>query len=496
MDKVRDEVARVVGVTFSIRSAMSSPRAGWSGLRRAQSNRSLQGLLNPSEENLVANLVEWLRVRCSILIRLNSFSLLFPLFLLNAFLVGIRCEAKVNLGIDVLEQRDFQILRGKRVGLLTHPAGVNHKGVSTIDVLQNSKNVRLVALFGPEHGIYGKEKASVPVQDQFDRRTGLPVFSLYGKFRKPTPEMLDGVDIFVIDLQDIGVRSYTFVSAMRLSMEACFEKGVEVVVLDRPNPLGGLKVDGPYLEERWMSYVGAFRVPYVHGLTIGELAKMAKEIPGWMDVDRQTQRRGKLSVIPMRGWRRDMMWPDTGLKWIQTSPAIKDLSAVLGYAMTGLGCQLGGFSHGYGWQHLFRIVRYPDKSPEEIRNALLARRIPGLQVVIIPIRQSNGRLGRGAYLKVNDWRVLQPTEVSFHMMQIAIGWSGKNPFSSADEEEQILFNKHVGSTRWWKAITRDGVEVDLDSFIDRWQSQARVFQAMSSKYWLYRESIGLGVGRP
>tara|TARA_Y100000588_G_scaffold395320_1_gene523219 strand:- start:5683 stop:6711 length:1029 start_codon:yes stop_codon:yes gene_type:complete len=342
-----------------------------------------------------------------------------------------------------------------------------------------------VALFGPEHGIYGNEKASIPVENQFDLKTGLPVRSLYGKFRKPTPLMLDGIDVFVIDLQDIGVRSYTFVSAMRLSMEACFEKGVEVVVLDRPNPLGGLKVDGPYLEKRWMSYVGAFRVPYVHGLTIGELANMAKKIPGWMEVDHKTQRRGKLTVIPMRGWRRDMMWPDTGLKWIQTSPAIKDLSAVLGYAMTGLGCQLGNFSHGYGWQHLFRIVRYPNKSPEEIRTALLERRIPGLQVVIIPVRQSDGRHGQGAYLKVDNWHTLRPTEVSFHMMQIAIRWSSGNPFNSAGEKEQILFNKHVGSTKWWRAITRNGITVDLDLFINQWQNQAKAFQAMSRKYWLY-----------
>ncbi len=485
MDKTRETSARLVEIACSIPASTISLCLSWARFRSIQLNRFLQGLSSPQKVNLVVKLIERLRVHWSILTQLNLSSFLFAFFLSSTLLNGTKCEATVYLGIDVLEQRDFQILKGKRVGLLTHPAGVNHRGASTIDILRNSKNVSLVALFGPEHGIYGNEKASIPVENQFDLKTGLPVRSLYGKFRKPTPLMLDGIDVFVIDLQDIGVRSYTFVSAMRLSMEACFEKGVEVVVLDRPNPLGGLKVDGPYLEKRWMSYVGAFRVPYVHGLTIGELANMAKEIPGWMEVDHKTQQRGKLTVIPMRGWRRDMMWPDTGLKWIQTSPAIKDLSAVLGYAMTGLGCQLGDFSHGYGWQHLFRIVRYPNKSPEEIRNALSARRIPGLQVVIVPVRQSNGRHGQGAYLKVDNWRALRPTEVSFHMMQIATRWSGGNPFSSAGKREQILFNKHVGSTKWWRAITRNGITVDVDLFIKQWQNQAKAFQAMSRKYWLY-----------
>ncbi len=504
MVKVRDEVTREIGarrlLDFVLR-LLCKYESSSDSLLAGICRHGLGLDLHPSPLNPNLHDVAIIKVRQipSFLIRSKTLSLptgsvgwassrfvlFLPLLFLAASLVWYPCEAKVYLGIDVLAQGDFQILRGKRVGLLTHPPGVNRKGVSTIDVLLNNKSASLVALFGPEHGIYGDEKASVPVENQFDRRTGLPVRSLYGKLRKPTPEMLEGIDVLVIDLQDIGVRSYTFVSAMRLSMEACFKKGVEVVVLDRPNPLGGLKVDGPFLEKRWMSYVGAFRLPYVHGLTIGELAKMAKEVPGWMDVDRRTQQSGKLTVIPMRGWQRDMMWPDTRLKWIQTSPAIKDLSAVLGYAMTGLGCQLGDFSHGYGWHHLFRIVRYPGKSPEEIRDELSARGIPGLEIVIVPVRQPNGRPGRGAYLKVKDWRVLRPTEVSFHMMQIAVLWSGKNPFSSASEEERILFNKHVGSTGWWKAITRDGTEANLDAFLEKWQSQARVFQAMSHKYWLY-----------
>ena len=190
---------------------------------------------------------------------------------------AVRSTRKISLGIDVLIGSQVHKLANKKVGLLTHPAGVNRDGVSTIEILRREPKIYLTALFGPEHGIYGNEKANVFIHNRNDPQTGLPVYSLYGKYRKPSPEMLKGLDVLVIDLQDLGVRSYTFVSCMRLAIEACFENDVEVVVLDRPNPLGGLKVDGPLLEKRWMSYVGAYRVPYVHGLTIGETGYYGSE---------------------------------------------------------------------------------------------------------------------------------------------------------------------------------------------------------------------------
>ena len=388
-------------------------------------------------------------------------------------------------GIDVLERMGFRPLLHKRVGLLTHPAGVNRMGVSTVDVLRRSQKVKLVALFGPEHGIYGDEKANVPVSHRTDPRTGLPVYSLYGKYREPTAKMLDGLDVIVIDLQDLGVRSYTYVSAMKKTMEACFNHGVAVVVLDRPNPMGGLKVDGPPLDKQWMSYVGAFRTPYVHGLTIGELAGMAARLPGWLDVDETARRRGQLTVIPMNGWKRRMLWTDTGLKWIPTSPAIPDLSAALGYSMTGLGAQLGGFHHGYGTAYPFRLLTYPGKKPETIMSELRSKSIPGLDFQIVRYTQAGGRQEHGVYLKVIDWNRFQPTEVSFYMMQLAAQWSHQNPFATAPHSAATLFNKHVGSTDWWKAITTQGAAVNVPAFINKWRVQADVFQTMSRKFWLY-----------
>ncbi len=394
---------------------------------------------------------------------------------------GAEPGRKIFLGIDVLKQENFRLLKGKRVGLLTHPAGVDRRGVSTIDILRRSAKVNLVALFGPEHGIYGNEKANEPIEDRVDKRTGLPVYSLYGKYRKPTKKMLRGLDVMVIDLQDLGVRSYTYISAMRLTMEACFENKVEVVVLDRPNPLGGRKVDGPLMEAGWKSYVGAYRVPYLYGLTIGELAIMAKGVPGWLEVSKPALEKAKLTVVPMKGWNRSMLWTDTGLRWVPTSPAIPDLSAALGYSMTGLGAQLGGFRHGYGTQFPFRLLTFPGKSPQEIATALRSKNIPGLDYKIV----YSGK-GRGVYLVVDDWSRLHPTEISFHMMQLACQWRGTNPFSSATNSKARLFNKHVGSTEWWDALTHDGARVDVQKHLRKWRTQSQVFRAMSRKFWLYR----------
>ncbi len=392
---------------------------------------------------------------------------------------------KVALGIDMLVRDQFRALKGKRIGLLTHPAGVNRFGTSSIDVLRKSPLVNLVALFGPEHGIYGNEKANIPVADKIDPRTRLPVFSLYGKYRRPTREMLAKIDIMVIDLQDIGARSYTYVSCMRYVMEEAFKYRKEIVVLDRPNPLGGLKIDGPPLEKEWMSYVGGFQVPYVHGMTIGELATMAKNKPGVLEVSDSIRRRGKLKVIRMSGWSRRMMWNSTGLKWVPTSPAIPDLSAVLGYPMTGLGAQLGRFSHGYGTQLPFRLIQFPQKSPELISKTLSSRRIPGLAFPIVPLTVK-GKPHRATYVQVTNWNTLRPTELSLHMMAIACDWNESNPFAATTDSLRGLFNKHVGDSRVIDHLVRNGSRIPISSLLADWARYCQQFKKDSAKYQLYR----------
>ena len=400
----------------------------------------------------------------------------------------------VMLGIDVLEAQGFAAIKGKRIGLLTHPAGVNRRGVSSIDVLRRAPGVQLVALFGPEHGIYGDVKASTNIDDSVDKRTGLPVYSLHGVHRKPTKKMLTGIDAMVIDLQDIGTRSYTFVSAMLYTMAACFENNVEVIVLDRPNPLGGLKVDGPPLDAQWKSYVGVFRVPYVHGLTIGELARMAKEAPGIMQVPGVTginvseavRARGKLNIISMRGWRRSMRWPETGLKWIPTSQYIQDFAAVIGYPMTGLGTELGSFSHGFpGPLYPFRGISHPKINDRMLEKELRALNLPGLNYRLISVPNRQGKPVTGLYIEVTDYQDWRPTELNFHLMRLACKYEQKNPFANASNEKIRSFLIHSGSTEFFEAIKRDGAKVNVEAFISDWSAKARVYQQQTRKYWLY-----------
>jgi len=397
----------------------------------------------------------------------------------------------VMLGIDVLESQGFASIKGKNIGLLTHPAGVNRQGVSTIDVLRRAPDSKLVALFGPEHGIYGNEKAEILIPNRVDQRTGLPVFSLYGKDRKPTKDMLKGLQAMVIDLQDIGTRSYTYVSAMRYTMEACFENDIEVIVLDRPNPLGGLKADGPPLDEKWKSYVGTFRVPYVHGLTIAELARMAKETPGVLAVSENVRARGRLTIIPMKGWRRGMRWPETGLKWVPTSPMIQDFSAVVGYPMVGLGTYWDprakfdiGFRHGVGNQYAFRGISHRTVKSEIIERELRALKIPGLSFRRISVPSKEGKPMTGVFVEITDWDDWNPTELSFYLMQLACRVEPRNPFAVSDTTAGG-FLRHMGSESFFRVLQRDGAKTDIAGYMAECRKNALVYQEASKRYWLY-----------
>ncbi len=419
---------------------------------------------------------------------MNSF-LLKSSFFCSVFLLTFFSHAEqvkgISLGVDYLEQLEFSILKGKKVGLLTHPAGRNNTGTSTVEVFRDSEEVDLVALFGPEHGIYGDEKASVPVEDKVDHRTGLPVFSLYGKFRKPTANMLSKIDTLVIDLQDVGVRCYTYVSCMRYAMEACFENYVEVVVLDRPNPLGGQKIAGPMMDEQWMSYVGAFPMPFVHGMTIAEIALWSKKTPGVLKIDDGARKKGKLTIVPMKGWRRGMTWPQTGLAWFPTSPNIPSLDSVAGYPMTGLGAQLGKFRHGIGTKHPFRFLTFEGKDPEVVKNALDNLNIPGLSFQVKTLLDTKGENTTGVYIVLSDWNSWNPTDLAFHMMQLSALWEQPSPFGKASESESKLFNKHVGSTLWWDTLIREGSAIETEKFIANWNRESQAFRNETSRYLLY-----------
>ena len=399
----------------------------------------------------------------------------------------------VMLGIDVLESQGFAAVQGKRIGLLTHPAGVNRHGISTVDVLRRAPGVKLVALFGVEHGINGEFPASQNYNDYVDKRTGLKVFSLYdGKTGRPTKAQLKGIDAMVIDLQDIGVRSYTFAVRMKYAIEGCFENGVEVIVLDRPNPLGGLKVSGPLLDAKFMSGVGAYRVPYVHGLTIGELARMARDElpPGGLAVSDAARARGKLTIIPMRGWHRAMRWPDTGLTFVGTSQLVQTYEATVGYAMVGLGSSWNkfinpGFSHGIGNEYPFRGLGYNGRNTDVLLQDLNALKVSGVAFRKVSVANKTGQPTPGVYVDIVDWAAWDPTELSFDLMRLNCRLRGTNPFAQLNTENARTINIHVGSDAWWTALKRDGAKVDVEGFLKTWRAQDEIYQAQSRKYWLY-----------
>ncbi len=393
----------------------------------------------------------------------------------------------IMLGIDVLESQGFAAIKGKRVAVLSHTAGVNRQGVSTVDVLRHAPGVQVVALFGIEHGVNNEFSAGKNFEDYKDPRTGLPVLSLYnGRTRKPTKEQLKGIQTVVVDLQDIGVRSYTFAVWMRFAIEGCFENGVEVVVLDRPNPLGGLKVSGPLLDADLRSGVGGYRVPYVHGLTIGELARMAAQAPGVLvDVSEAVRAKGKLTVIPMRGWNRSMTWPETGLRFIGTSPNIQDFSAVVGYAMVGLGCENTGFTHGIGTNYVFRGIAFQGMTTDQLLLQLAALKVPGVGFRKLTVTDAAGKTATGAYVDVTDWNAWDPTQFSFELMRLACRLNPPNPMAKFLADKTSLFSKEVGSHEFLNALLRDGAKVDLAGFEKTWQARNTIYQQQTQKYWLY-----------
>jgi len=354
-------------------------------------------------------------------------------------------------GIDVLRERGFDILRGKRVGLITNPTGLTSDLQSTIDILFRAEGVQLTALYGPEHGVRGDAEAGKYIDTYVDKATGLPVYSLYGKTRKPTKEMLSGIDVLVYDIQDIGVRSYTYISTMGLAMEAAAENGLEFVVLDRPDPLTGNQVGGPMLEPQFKSFMGAFPVPYVYGMTAGELAEMING-EGWLNGGRTC----KLTVVPLQGWNRSMWWDETGLEWVPTSPHIPHASTTIFYVLTGLLGELGTANQGVGYTLPFELIGAPWVRGGELAAYLNAQNLEGIrfrQMWYKPFYfDTTGIQYEGVQIHVIDRNKVDMTLVQVHILDALLklfpDWS---IFDRARPERQNTFDKVVGTTdvrRW------------------------------------------------
>lgn len=393
----------------------------------------------------------------------------------------------VKTGIEVLRDRGFDVLKGKRVGLVTNPSGVDRNLCSTVDILFNAPEVNLVALYGPEHGVRGDVYAGGKISDTVDETTGLPVFSLYGATRKPTQEMLKGVDVMVYDIQDVGVRSYTFISTLGLVMEACSEAGVEVVVLDRPNPLGGNKIEGCLVEQPFNSFVSQYRIPYVYGLTVGELAVMINE-EGLNRGQKGDQEpvRCDLTVVPMKGWKRDMVYEDTKLPWVLPSPNIPFKDSPMYYAAAGVCGELYGFLNiGVGYTLPFQLFGATWIEPDALKARLDSYNLPGVEFRTIwykPISGSlKGQLVKGLQYFFTDFEAARITETQFHVMQaIAELYPDKKPFEVADGVG--LFDKVCGTDWIRNAFSKT---YRFDTIKDYWRKDEKAFRALSKKYHMY-----------
>ena len=294
---------------------------------------------------------------------------------------AIAATAQVKPGVEVLRDRNFDILQGKRVGLITNPSGVDNTLKSTVDILSEAPGVRLTALYGPEHGVRGDVHAGDNVGNSVDAATGVPVYSIYGKYRKPTAEMLDDVDVLVYDIQDNGCRSFTFISTMGLAMQTCAELGKEFVVLDRPNPAGANKIEGCIVEDSCFSFVSQFPIPYLYGLTPGELATYLNEeglLPGGV--------KARLTVVPMEGYNRKMSFADTGMPWVLPSPHQPNAESALYYPATGILRELYYVSIGVGYTMPFKLVAADWVDAAELNRRLNALEIPGVMFRPIHIK--------------------------------------------------------------------------------------------------------------
>lgn len=390
---------------------------------------------------------------------------------------------KVLTGIDMLERQNFKPLQGKRIGLITNPTGVNRYLKSTIDILHDAPNVQLVALYGPEHGVRGDIYAGAKVQDQKDEKTGLPIFSLYGKTRKVTKEMLRGIDALVYDIQDIGSRSFTFISTMGLAMEAAAENGIEFIVLDRPNSLGGLHVEGNVVEDDCVSFVSQFRIPYIYGLTCGELAKM---LNGERMLANGVQ--CKLTVIKMKGWKRKMTFADTGLPWIASSPHIPQALTAWYYPTTGIVGELGYLSIGVGYTLPFQLFAASWIDAEELANAMNAQQMPGVTFRPIHLRPfystGKGEQLQGIQIHITNYKTVQLTPIQFVLMQeIARLYPEHSVMEHANQQRFSMFDKVCGSKQIRQRFMLRNQWSDIESY---WNKDVKPFKILSKKYYLYR----------
>ncbi|RIW34232.1 DUF1343 domain-containing protein [Bacillus salacetis] len=381
----------------------------------------------------------------------------------------------MELGLDRFLKKEYRQFENRRIGLVTNMTGVNRELTSAIDLFFEHSDIKLTALFGPEHGIRGDAKEGQMVESSIDHSTGLPVYSLYGKDRKPSVEMLDSLDVIVFDLQDIGSRYYTFIYTMAYVMEACAENDIHFVVLDRPNPLTGEKVEGNLVEDGMRSFVGLYPILNRHGMTVGELAQLYKYEFGI---------NCELSVVTMEGWKRSMYFDETGQFWVPPSPNTPTLDMAILYPGT---CLVEGtnLSEGRGTTKPFEIVGAPYINGQKLSKQINSKRIPGViarATSFIPTYQKyKDEVCGGVQLHITDRNKLNSFHAGISLLDI-IADMYPNDFNFIRNENGKCFFDLLAGT---KQLREHLLNRNSSEFVSGCKVQEESFEKIKEPYLIY-----------
>lgn len=382
----------------------------------------------------------------------------------------------MEIGIDVFLKKHAENYKGKKVGLVTNLTGVNKQLDSIIDLLYHHPDIELTALYGPEHGIRGDAKEGEKVESSKDTLTNLPVYSLYGETRKPTKEMLADIDVMIFDLQDIGSRYYTYIYTMAYVMEACGENNIEFIVLDRPNPISGLKREGNVVDDNYTSFIGLVPIPNRHGLTIGELALLFKN---------EFNYSCDLTVVPMEGWTRSMYFEDTDLLWIPPSPNTTSIDMCILYAGT---CLIEGtnLSEGRGTTQPFEIIGAPFIDGHQLAEKFNERKLEGIiarPVSFKPTYQKfNDEMCFGVQLHLTNRETIKPVaSVIYLLKDIAQMYPNEFQFREETPSGKSFFDLLAGNGALRKMISAGNVE----PYFEEANEDLERFEKIMQPYLLY-----------
>jgi len=397
-------------------------------------------------------------------------------------------KSAVRTGLDIVVAGGFSEFKGKRVGIITNHTGINREGRHIADLFKQAAGVELVALFGPEHGIRGDTEAGGKVATGVDAKTGVTVHSLYGETREPTPEMLKNVEVLIFDVQDVGARFYTYISTMALAMEAAAELRIPFYVLDRPNPIGNL-VEGPVLDPAHRSFVGIHPIALRHGMTVGELAQMFND-EGWLQTgSKETPQtiKADLRIIKMDGWRRDLLFDETGLPWISPSPNMTALATALVYPGTCL-LEATNFSEGRGTNLPFEKVGAPwldsNKLIEKLRGRVAGVELRPIDFIPLDIPgkarnpKFNGTACRGIQIDVTQPRTFQSVAFGINLL---CALQELYPKQFVIKENSMA---RLSGQSWVAKMISSGKKPE--AILERIEKETKGFRELRQKYLLYK----------